>query len=88
MSGLPPPGPGCAARAARDEEIEGLRAQVAELRPGRLDGNHFDLRNLLYVWMDQGRMADVWVVPLDQAQNDRYLTVQSGALARRAAAPS
>jgi hypothetical protein len=31
MSGLPPPVPGCAACAARDEEIAGLRAQAAEL---------------------------------------------------------
>jgi hypothetical protein len=31
VSGLPPPAPGCASCAARDEEIAGLRAQLAEL---------------------------------------------------------
>ena len=52
------------------------------------DDNHFDLRYVLYVRMEQGRIAEVWEVPFDQAENDRYLAVQVGALARRAAAPS
>lgn len=52
------------------------------------DDNHLDLRYVLYVRMEQGRMAEVWEVPFDQAENDRYLAVQAGALARRAAAPS
>jgi len=47
------------------------------------DDNHFDLRYVIYARMAGGRIAEVWEVPFDQAENDRYLAVQAGALARR-----
>ncbi len=49
------------------------------------EGNNLDLRYVLYVRMEGGRMAEVWEIPFDQAENDRYLAVQAGVLARRAA---
>ncbi len=32
-----------------------------------------------------GRMAEVWEIPFDQAENNRYFAVQAAALAREAA---
>jgi uncharacterized protein len=52
------------------------------------DDNHLDLRYFLYVRIEDGRMREVWEVPFDQAENDRYYGVQSAALARRHAGPS
>jgi uncharacterized protein len=46
------------------------------------DDNHLDLRYALYVRIEEGRMAEVWEVPFDQAENDRYYAVQAAALAR------
>jgi hypothetical protein len=34
-----------------------------------------------YVRMVDGRLAEVWNVPLDRADNDRYMAVGAGALA-------
>jgi ketosteroid isomerase-like protein len=48
-------------------------------------GNRLDLRFMLYVRMEAGRMAEVWEIPFDQAENDRYFAVQARALAARAA---
>lgn len=48
-------------------------------------GNHLDLRYVLYVRMEDGRMAEVWEIPFDQAENDRYFAVQARALAGRTA---
>jgi hypothetical protein len=45
------------------------------------DDNHLDLRYLLFVRMEDGRMAEVWEAPFDQAENDRYLAVQARRLA-------
>lgn len=45
------------------------------------DDNHLDLRYLLFVAMQDGKMAEVWEVPFDQAENDRYLAVQARTLA-------
>jgi ketosteroid isomerase-like protein len=50
------------------------------------EGNHLDLRYALYVRLEDGRMAEVWEIPFDQAENDRYYAVQAAALARRLAA--
>lgn len=47
------------------------------------DNNHLDLRYLLYVRMAGGRMAEVWEVPFDQAEHDRYYAVQAAQLAQR-----
>ena len=49
------------------------------------DDNHLDLRYVLYVRIENGRMREVWEVPFDQAENDRYFGVQSAALARHEA---
>ena len=46
------------------------------------DDNHLDLRYLLYARMVGGRIAEVWEVPFDQAENDRYYAVQAAQLAR------
>jgi uncharacterized protein len=51
------------------------------------DDNELDLRYVLYVRMVDGRMAEVWEIPFDQAENDRYLAKQAASLAQRAAAP-
>jgi ketosteroid isomerase-like protein len=50
------------------------------------EGNHLDLRYVLYVRVEGGRMAEVWEIPFDQAENDRYYGVQGAALARQLAA--
>jgi uncharacterized protein len=47
------------------------------------EGNHLDLRYVLFVRMEDGKMAEVWEVPFDQAENDRYFAVQAASLARR-----
>lgn len=47
--------------------------------------NHLDLRYVLYVRMEDGRMAEVWEIPFDQAENDRYVAVQARTLAGRTA---
>ncbi len=44
--------------------------------------NHLDLRYVLYVDIVDGRMAEVWEIPFDQAENDRYVGVQAAALAK------
>jgi uncharacterized protein len=49
------------------------------------DDNQLDLRYVLYVRIEDGRMLEVWEVPFDQAENDRYYAVQSAALARHEA---
>jgi ketosteroid isomerase-like protein len=41
------------------------------------DDNHLDLRYVLFVRMKGLRMAEVWEVPFDQAENDRYMAVQA-----------
>jgi uncharacterized protein len=46
------------------------------------DDNHLDLRYALYVRIEDGRMSEVWELPFDQAENDRYYAVQAAALAR------
>jgi ketosteroid isomerase-like protein len=48
------------------------------------DDNHLDLRYLLYIRMEDGKLAEVWEVPFDQAENDRYMAIQAATLARRA----
>jgi hypothetical protein len=52
------------------------------------DDNHLDLRYVLYVRIEDGRMAEVWEIPFDQAENDRYFAEQAKAFARLAAAGS
>jgi ketosteroid isomerase-like protein len=46
------------------------------------DDNHLDLRYALYVRIENGKMVEVWEVPFNQAENDRYYAVQAAALAR------
>jgi uncharacterized protein len=50
------------------------------------DDNHLDLRYVLHVRMVDGRMAEVWEIPFDQAENDRYMAVQAGNFTRGAGA--
>lgn len=50
------------------------------------EDNTLDLRYVLYVRFEDGRMAEVWEIPFDQAENDRYFAVQAAALAREASA--
>lgn len=45
------------------------------------DDNHLDLRYVLHVRMSGGKMAEVWEIPFDQAENDRYMAVQARNLA-------
>jgi ketosteroid isomerase-like protein len=45
------------------------------------DDNTLDLRYVLHVRMDAGKMAEVWEIPFDQAENDRYMAVQARNLA-------
>ena len=49
------------------------------------DGNRLDLRYALFVRIADRRIAEVWEIPFDQAENDRYLAVQAAALARATA---
>ncbi len=49
------------------------------------EDNTLDLRYVLYVRIEDGRMAEVWEVPFDQAENDRYLGVQAATMACAAA---
>jgi len=46
--------------------------------------NFLDLRYVLFVRIADGRMAEVWEMPFDQAENDRYLAVQAASLAQAA----
>jgi len=46
-----------------------------------------DLRYVLYVRMRDGRMAEVWEVPFDQYENDRYMGRQSALFAQITRAP-
>jgi uncharacterized protein len=50
------------------------------------DDNHLDLLYALYVRIESGRMVEVWEIPFDQSENDRYYAVQAAALARASAA--
>jgi ketosteroid isomerase-like protein len=48
------------------------------------EGNRLDLRYVLYARVVDGRIAEVFEIPFDQAENDRYFAVQAAALARAA----
>jgi hypothetical protein len=48
------------------------------------EGNHLDLRYVLYCRIVDDRIAEVFEIPFDQAENDRYFAVQGAALARAA----
>jgi ketosteroid isomerase-like protein len=48
------------------------------------DDNSLDLRYVLFVRIADGRMAEVWEIPFDQAENDRYMATQAATLARAA----
>lgn len=43
--------------------------------------NSLDLRYVLHVRMTDHKMAEVWEIPFDQAENDRYMAVQARNLA-------
>lgn len=53
----------------------------------RADDNRLDLRYLLYVRIEDGKMAEVWEIPFDQAENDRYYGIQSAVFAQLHAHP-
>jgi uncharacterized protein len=44
--------------------------------------NHLDLCYALFVRIENGRMAELWEIPFDQAENDRYYAAQAANLAR------
>jgi uncharacterized protein len=46
------------------------------------EDNELDLRFVLYVRMRDGRMAEVWEVPFDQYESDRYMGRQSALFAQ------
>jgi uncharacterized protein len=46
------------------------------------EDNELDLRYVLYVRMQDGRMAEVWEVPFDQYENERYMGRQSALFAQ------
>ena len=48
--------------------------------------NHLDLRYVLYIDIVDGRMSEVWEIPFDHAENDRYVSVQAATLAKMTAA--
>lgn len=50
-------------------------------------GNDLDLRFVLYARMASGRIAEVWEMPFDQSESERFFAVQAGALARRLTTP-
>ncbi|GCE29060.1 hypothetical protein KDA_45440 [Dictyobacter alpinus] len=47
--------------------------------------NQLDLRYVLYIQMKDGKMAEVWEIPFDLPENDRFNNKQAGALAKRLA---
>jgi ketosteroid isomerase-like protein len=48
--------------------------------------NHFDLRFVIYVRMEQGKIAEAWEIPFDLHESDRYFGTQAGVITRRHAA--
>ena len=48
--------------------------------------NHFDMRFVIYVRMEHGKMAEAWEIPFDLVESDRYFGTQAGVIARRLAA--
>lgn len=38
--------------------------------------NHFDLLHMLYIRFENGRMAELWEVPFDQKEGDRFWNLQ------------
>jgi hypothetical protein len=48
--------------------------------------NHFDMRFVIHARMEGGKMAEVWEIPFDLNESDRYFGQQGGLIARRLAA--
>jgi ketosteroid isomerase-like protein len=44
--------------------------------------NPFDLRFALFITMEEGRMREVWEVPFDQAESDRYWNGRAASFAQ------
>ncbi len=49
--------------------------------------NHLNLRYVLYVRIEGGKMTEVWEIPFDLQENDRFNNKQAGMIAKRVAAP-
>jgi ketosteroid isomerase-like protein len=47
--------------------------------------NHFDMRFVIHARMEGGKMAEVWEIPFDLHESDRYFGQQGGLIARRTA---
>ena len=47
--------------------------------------NHLNLRYVLYIRMEDSKMAEVWEIPFDLHENDRFNNKQAGAMAKRLA---
>ena len=47
--------------------------------------NSLNLHYILYVRMEDGKIAEVWEIPFDLYENDRFNNKLAGALARRVA---
>jgi hypothetical protein len=50
--------------------------------------NHLNLRYVLYVRMENGKMVEVWEIPFDLNENDRFNNKQAGVMAKRFATPA
>jgi uncharacterized protein len=50
--------------------------------------NHFNLRYMLYVRFEHGKMAEVWEVPFDQAESDRFWGERAIAMASQSSQQS
>jgi ketosteroid isomerase-like protein len=48
--------------------------------------NHFDMRFVIHARIEDGRMAEVWEIPFDLHESDRYFGQQGGLIAWRIAA--
>ncbi len=49
--------------------------------------NRLDLRYVLYVRMENGKMAEVWEIPFDLNENDRFQNRQAGLMAKKLVTP-
>ena len=51
------------------------------------EGNHFDLRLMLFFAIEDGKIAEIWEVPFDQYEFDRFFNLQQERLSEERDAP-
>lgn len=49
------------------------------------EGNHFDLRFMIFYDIRDGQIAELWEVPFDQYECDRFFNLQEERLSKRSA---